>query len=402
MIPEIAGLIGLKITESCICNTVDKQNQLSCIARSVLHFLYLKAGEAGLLRPSTAQMDSDTALWGEWPYSAVLPKVAFLCDEMTWQDFRNYCNGIFLHPRLWAEQLAHFKPDFFFCEAAWTGIKGYEGVWRGRVYRDHRLVFDNRGILLDILSYCRKHGIPTLFWGKEDPTFFQHPVYDFTETALSFDFIVATALECVDRYRALGHPRVSLLPFGVDTNLFHPVDYPPEPGTAVFAGSWFNDQPSRCEFLEKLLDFSINHGLRLDIYNRKFDAKQKRFRFPDKYLPYLRPPVPYEETPALFHRYEYAINVNTVTESATMCSRRLLQLAANGATILSNETPAFSSLSDCLEVYPTGEPGLVYVRGNIAQIEAKYSIRHQFFNISAYCGCSAAEKERAFHGTPVG
>lgn len=376
------------------------RNLLTGAIRNVLHYLYLKAGEAGLMGASAGELDSDPVLWGDWPGKAGLPRVAFLCDEMTWQDFRGCCEGIFLHPRLWREQLELFAPDFFFCEAAWTGIGKYEGVWRGRVYRDRRLRFDNRGILLDILSHCRAHGIPTVFWGKEDPTFFRHPVYDFTETALSFDVIFTTAQECVEGYGALGHPRVELLPFGVDTERFYPVEAAPEPGSVVFAGSWFGDQPERCAALERLLDFSLARGLRLDIYDRKWGSKQKRFRFPDKYRAYLRPSVPYEETAALFHRYEYAINVNSVTDSATMCSRRLLQLAANGTAILTNETPVFSGLRDCLETFPTGEPGLVYARGNPGQISARYSVYHQFSNITACC--LAAEKERGFHGTPVG
>ena len=367
-----------------------------------MHYLYLKAGEVAPTRASAEQKDLDTALWGEQPPSAVSPKVAFLCDEMTWQDFQGCCDGIFLHPRFWREQLERFGPDFLFCEAAWTGIKGYEGSWRGRVYRDRRLLFDNRGILLDMLSYCRGHGIPTVFWGKEDPTFFQHPVYDFTETALSFDFIFTTAAECVERYRALGHPRVGVLPFGVDTERFHPGNSAPEPGTVVFAGSWFADQPQRCAALERLLDFSLSLGLRLDIYDRKFGARQKRFRFPEKYRDYLRPPVAYETTPELYHRYEYAININAVMDSATMCSRRLLQLAANGNTILTNETPVFSGLSDCLNLWPTEEPGLIYARGNVARIGEKYSIQRQFSDLIANCCPSAAERERMFHGTPVG
>ena len=378
------------------------KKRLSGAARSTLHYLYLKAGEAGFLGTSAEHMNSDTALWGGPSPSAVSPKVAFLCDDMTWQDVHGCCNGIFLHPRLWREQLESFEPDFLFCEAAWTGIKGYEGAWRGRVYRDRRLLFDNRGVLLDILSHCRDRGIPTVFWGKEDPTFFQHPVYDFTSTALAFDFIFTTAEECVERYRALGHPRVGLLPFGVDTARFYPVDCAPEPGTVVFAGSWFNDQPQRCAALERLLDFSLDRGLRLDIYDRKSGVRKKRFQFPDKYRAYLRPAVPYEETPALFHRYEYAINVNSVTDSATMCSRRLLQLGANGTAIISNETPVFSSLSDCLETWPTGEPGLVYARGNVARIAEEYSVQRQFSDITANCCPSAAERERRFHGAPVG
>lgn len=375
-------------------------NALDTIVRSAAHYLYLKAGKVGTWRISSTHIDSDAVLWGTQDSKTVSPKVAFLCDEMTWQDFYGCCNGIFLHPHLWKKQLQHFTPDFFFCESAWTGIKAYDGVWRGRIYRDQRLRFDNRDILLNILHYCRENKIPTVFWAKEDPTFFQHPVYDFTETALAFDFIFTTAQECVERYQALGHPRVELLPFGVDTERFHPADYPPEPGTVVFAGSWFGDQPARCQTLERLLDFSLDRGLRLDIYNRKSGSKQKRFRFPDKYQAYLRPAVPYEETATLFHHYAYAININSVTDSATMCSRRLLQLAANGATILTNETPVLSSLADCLETSPTEMPGLVYVRGDVAQIAAKYSVHHQFSNISACC--CATEKERGFHGTPVG
>lgn len=377
------------------------QKQLSRAARSVLHYLYLKAGGVAPTRVSAEQKDLDTALWGEQPPSAVSPKVAFLCDEMTWQDFQGCCDGIFLHPRFWREQLERFGPDFLFCEAAWTGIKGYEGSWRGRVYRDRRLLFDNRGILLDMLSYCRGHGIPTVFWGKEDPTFFQHPVYDFTETALSFDFIFTTAAECVERYRALGHPRVGVLPFGVDTERFRPGNSAPEPGTAVFAGSWFADQPQRCAALERLLDFSLSLGLRLDIYDRKFGARQKRFQFPEKYRDYLRPPVAYADTPELFRRYEYGINVNTVGSSATMCSRRLLQLAASGATILSNETPVFSTLRDCLEVWQAGEPGLVYARGDIAQIQALHSAQGQFLAALEACRSATRKEERTLYGTGV-
>ena len=310
---------------------------------------------------------------------------------MTWQDFQSCCDGIFLHPRLWQEQMELFAPDLFFCEAAWTGIKKYEGVWRGRVYRDRRLLFDNRRVLLDILAYCRTRGIPTVFWGKEDPTFFEHPVYDFTQTALDFDFIFTTAEECVERYRALGHPRVELLPFGVDTERFYPVEAAPEPGSVVFAGSWFGDQPERCAALERLLDFSLSRGLRLDIYDRKWGSKQKRFRFPDKYRAYLRPSVPYEETAALFHRYEYAINVNSVTDSATMCSRRLLQLAANGTAILTNETPVFSGLRDCLETFHrrTGaglcpwEPG-----ADLGQVFGLSSV-FQYHSVLSGCGKGA-------------
>ncbi|WP_294700993.1 CgeB family protein [uncultured Flavonifractor sp.] len=363
-----------------------------------MHYIYLKAGERSIAG-SRIEQEEGAALKGTKPFGAALPKVAFICDEMTWQDFSPCCNAVFLHPALWREQMEEFQPDFLFCEAAWSGIRGYEGVWRGRVYRDRRLRFENRRVLLELLSYCRVHQIPTVFWAKEDPIFFQHPVYDYTQTALEFDLVFTTARECIERYRALGHTRVFLLPFGVDTDRFYPDGSVPQAGTAVFAGSWFGDQPERCRVLERLLDFSLERGLELEIYDRKYNSGQKRFRFPSRYSPYLHPPVPYEQTPEMFRRYEYAINVNTVTNSATMCSRRLLQLAACGATIISNQTEVFSTLSDCLETWDSDCDGIVFARGNLSRIAARYSTQQQFLSVQSEVKFFRSGKEHSLYGS---
>ena len=368
------------------------------IIRSILHYIYLKAGERSIAG-SRIEQEEGAALKGTKPFGAALPKVAFICDEMTWQDFSPCCNAVFLHPALWREQMEEFQPDFLFCEAAWSGIRGYEGVWRGRVYRDRRLRFENRRVLLELLSYCRVHQIPTVFWAKEDPIFFQHPVYDYTQTALEFDLVFTTARECIERYRALGHTRVFLLPFGVDTDRFYPDGSVPQAGTAVFAGSWFGDQPERCRVLERLLDFSLERGLELEIYDRKYNSGQKRFRFPSRYSPYLHPPVPYEQTPEMFRRYEYAINVNTVTNSATMCSRRLLQLAGCGATIISNQTEVFSTLSDCLETWDSDCDGIVFARGNLSRIAARYSTQQQFLSVQSEVKFFRSGKEHSLYGS---
>ncbi len=371
------------------------QKALTGVVRSFMHYIYLKAGEWSPLLTKADPERVDAALWGEDRHSAVLSKVAFLCDEMTWQDFKDNCDAIFLHPSKWREQMELFRPDIFFCEAAWSGIQMFDGVWRGRVYRDRRVLFDNRQILLEILNYCQSRGISTVFWSKEDPTYFQHPVYDFTQTAMKFDIIFTTAQECVHLYEALGHRRVYLLPFGVDTDRFCTYGVTPQPDTVVFAGSWFADQPQRCQDLERLLDFSIAQGWHLDIYDRKYSSREKRFQFPKKYRSYIRPAVAYEMTPELFRRYEYGINVNTVVHSPTMCSRRLLQLAASGTTVLSNEAGVFSTLSDCLDIWYAKEKGIIFAKGNAAEIERRYSIKKQFNKI---LDTIEEERERAIHG----
>lgn len=342
------------------------------ILRNLLHYVYL---QAKLMAP----VPSSWELTGRGsPDGGKGVRAAFLCDEMTWQDFQGCCDCIFLHPKLWREQLRQFSPDILFCEAAWSGIERFPNVWRGRVYRDRRLSFDNRKVLRHILSECARRGIPTVFWNKEDPTYFRHPIYDFTDTALAFDMVFTTAQECIPDYQALGQQRVGLLPFGVNTELFSLEGYTPRPNTAIFAGSWFGDHPERCAALEQMLDYALERGWALDIYDRKSDSPEQRFRFPPKYRPYIRPAVPYREMAAIYKRYAYAINVNTVVDSASMCSRRLLQLAACGPVVLSNDSAALAGMSDCLETWPAGKDGLIFARGRPEAIRQRYDTRRQF------------------------
>ena len=297
------------------------------------------------------------------------PRVAFICDEMTWQDFEPFADCIFLHPKVWKKQLEQFRPDIFFCESAWSGIEAYPNVWRGRIYRDQRVNFENRDVLLDILAYCRKRGIRTVFWNKEDPTYFGHPIYDFMDTALRFDCIFTTAGECIDGYRAGGHDRVALLPFGVNTRMFHPEESIRKENRIMFAGSWFAEHTDRCKALEKLLDYAISQGWKLDIYDRNSNTQDQRFAFPEKYAPYLRPAVPFAQMPEVYRQYTHAINVNTVVGSPTMLSRRVLQLAASGVTILSNDAQGLQSLSDCLQICPCGEEGIVLIHPDVQAIQ---------------------------------
>lgn len=306
------------------------------------------------------------------------PRVAFICDEMTWLDFKDQCRSIFLSPRDWREQMDDFAPELLFCESAWDGSVCGWPDWRGRIYRNGGVWFENRKILLELLDYCRLRGIPTAFWNKEDPTFWQHPRYDFTDTALRFDYLFTTAEECVAGYRALGHRQVSVLPFGVNTALFSPSRQAPEAGRVIFAGSWFNDIPQRCRDMSLLFDHVLEQDMTLDIYDRKSSSGRKNFRFPQRYEPYIHPGVPYPELPALLGRYEYALNVNSVTDSQTMCSRRVLQMAACGMNIITNPSPAMASMEGLRLSRQYAGGRILYFESDAHQIAARYETARQF------------------------
>lgn len=305
-------------------------------------------------------------------YSSASPvRVAFLCDEMTWLDFSGYCDAIFLRPDIWRKQLTDFRPDLFFCESAWSGIPPFEGCWRGRVYKNRFVRFENRRELLGILDYCRSENILTVFWNKEDPAFFAHERYGFTDTALRFDRILTISEECVPRYKSLGCDNVDVLPFGVNTDMFHPRAETPIPGTAIFAGSWFGDQPQRCKDLSAILDYAISRNWRLDIYDRHSDSPEPRFRFPAKYRPYLHNAVPFKQLPDLASRYEWALNVNTVTNSRTAYSRRIPQMLACGAKVLSNSSRGAERIPGSRNIFLDGV-------GNALEIVCDFEILQSF------------------------
>jgi len=305
-------------------------------------------------------------------------KIAFICDEMTWCDYKDCFKSIFIRPFIWKKQFDDFKPDILFCESAWSGIDKYKNCWKGRIYKDGRILFENRKELLDILQYCNYNNIKTVFWNKEDPTYFHNTTYNFVSTGLLFDYLFTTAEECIDEYKNLGHKNVQVMPFGVNTKIFSSNDYKPQKNTAVFAGSWFSDQPERCRSLENLLDYAISQGWKLDIYDRKSGCTEERFRFPKKYHKYIRPSVKYSSIPEIYKRYEYAINVSTVTNSNTMFSRRVLHLIASGNNIVSNLFDGLNKLDNYIKIIDKPADNIVIFKGNMQKISDSLLVQNQF------------------------
>lgn len=310
-------------------------------------------------------------------------KIAFICDEMTWRDYSQYCTALFLHPFKWKKQLKEFKPDLLFCESAWAGIAGSNDCWRGRIYKDKRVAFENRKELFKIVDFCKKEAIPTVFWNKEDPTFFNNDVYDFSDTALKFDYIFTTAEECVARYRRLGGERAEVLQFGVNESFFN-VTCSANSGKAIFAGSWFDDMKKRCKTLCNLFDYTVKTGLTLDIYDRDACGGKGKTKFPEKYRERVKPAVAYKDLAGVFKEYEYAVNVNTVTHSKTMFSRRFLQLCACGVKVITNDFMGLETLGGCIEIIKRDKTsGTVILKGKPEKIKERFLTSVLFDRITA-------------------
>ena len=308
-----------------------RNNRLSS---TVVNYVYTSV--LGSLRKSSLQ-DVREAISSEELDSGEI-KVAFICDEMTWKNFSRECKCVFLTPKDWKKILKEFAPDILFCESAWTGIEKYKNSWRGRIYKNERLLCENRRTLLKIIDYCKKKEIATVFWNKEDPVYFDDPNYNYSNTAIKCDFVFTTAEECVERYKALGHKNVKTLMFGISPKLFNVAKNVQKRNVAVFAGSWYGDQSERCDELSRMFDMVLSNNIELEIYNRQSGSANSDYLFPEKYHPYIKDKVPYEQLTEIYKGAKYVININTVKNSKTMFARRVFEAMACGCIVISNES----------------------------------------------------------------
>ncbi|WPR66130.1 glycosyltransferase [Glutamicibacter protophormiae] len=270
------------------------------------------------------------------PYSHQIP-VAMIADDFTFGSFQPEFNTVRLMPKTWRQQMDAHKPQMFICESAWQGGSPEEHPWQGMIYTSIKFTKENRKQLIEILAYCHENGIPTVFWNKEDPVHFSDRINDFIRTSALFDYVFTTAVECVDLYiRDVGVPYADVLPFAVQPKLFNPIGSYGAGNSVNFAGTWYGRYPKRAKAASKIIDNILTSENEMVIYDRMYSSPDKAYSYPERYKKYTRPAISYAETADTYRQSKYGITLNTVTNSDTMFARRVFELAACGAVVLSN------------------------------------------------------------------
>lgn len=271
--------------------------------------------------------------------------VAMLVDEFTYNSYKYECNALPLEPSDWRRVFENNDIDFFFCESAWSGVDSQKRPWKGKVYASVNFPRENRTVLLEILDHCKRNGIPTVFWNKEDPAHYEDRVHDFVKTALLFDHIFTTDAECVERYKKdYGHKSVHLLMFATQPRLFNPIEKFDRTEEIIFAGSWYAQHPQRCEEMGRILDTIIAGDYPLKIYDRQSGNSDPNHKFPARFLPYVHPALPHDQLEQAYKGSKYALNINTVMESETMFARRVFELMSSNTLVISNHSKGMEKL----------------------------------------------------------
>jgi hypothetical protein len=257
-------------------------------------------------------------------------RLAVIADTFTITALRLEAHVLEIPRQRFDRALEAFAPDLVLVESAWNGN---DGAWQ---YCVAGVKPDDRR-LAELVEHARRLGVPVLFWNKEDPAHYD----DFIRAAAMCDAVATTDAGMIPRYVAeLGHDRVFALPFCIQPDIHNPRQphdhAAPRLPAAAFLGSWWASKfDARRDAQERLFDGARDVGL--EIFDRYLTFNEhERYRMPPEWLPYVHGTLSYEQALSAYRRYGVLLNVNTVTGSPTMFSRRALEAAACGAAVITN------------------------------------------------------------------
>lgn len=263
-------------------------------------------------------------------------KIATIVDDITAFSLEPDADLIPLTPGNWRWVLRFKKVDLLFVESAW---RGHKNTWQRKIASYGKGEATARE-LAGLVEWCNRKHIPTVFWNKEDPVHFNR----FKQASLPFHFVYTTDSNCLVNYNSLTGREAKMtgiLPFAVQPEHFTLLDVFKRSPSVAFAGGYYGSElPERSAVTTELL-----HGLKrldLTVYDRFWHRKQSS-SFPSEFDPYVVPGVSANHIAELYTRHSLYLNINTVSNSPTMLSRRVFELAAAGACIISNPSIAMSN-----------------------------------------------------------
>ncbi|MFW1808255.1 glycosyltransferase [Acinetobacter ursingii] len=268
-----------------------------------------------------------------WPVQEKKAKFISILDEISHNSWSNEFKLFPLNKNNNIAQIQGSTSSAFFIESCW---KGNDGAWE-YAFTSPGLKHQNAQKLLESLDVAKIKGLPIIFWNKEDPMHYEK----FLPIAEKCDVIFTTDENKVNDYkRDLPGKKVFALLFAANSYICNPVNrsrYDEE--TICFAGSYYSvghdDRKDQMDaLLPALLEFN---GA---IYDRFSKLKNERYFFPEQYRHLIRDAVDFKEMSVLYKHFKIFLNVNTITDSPTMMSRRVYELLACGTPVIS--TPSLA------------------------------------------------------------
>lgn len=263
-------------------------------------------------------------------------RIGIVADIFTYENLNYQYDCMYIKP---GQKIESNMFDIFFCESVWGGI---DESWRDEVFMFDKLKHTK---IVAIINRCKKLNIPTIFYAKEDPIFFDN----FKNCALLFDLVITTCMECVNKYKLMGCKKVMYTTFLINPIIHNPIKHNIVDRIA-FPGSYYQFIDNRVNIMDNILNAN-NSNNKIDIYDRqhvhnkatdqikKMQINKDKCKFPTKYKLNIYPSLTYSQIiDQVYKKYKYILNINSISDSKTMFSRRVMEVAGCGTNIISNNS----------------------------------------------------------------
>lgn len=262
-------------------------------------------------------------------------KVAVLTDGFTTDCLAAECQIRCLTRQNFRTVFQQWRPDLVFVESA---FHGFQGNWRYELAKQPLwLRWTKPTAIFELLACARDCHIPTVFWNKDDGAFFDA----FIDVAKAFDYVFTTDENCLESYRKRLPESVPvhvlMMPYQPKFHFFDGFHF--QHHALCFTGSYYRKILStRRAFMDMAFAACARAALPVHVFDRNHGRFSHRFefRYPQQAMMTVHPSVSHQQTAALYKQFAFSLNVNSVTDSATMYSRRLLEILACGGVVVTN------------------------------------------------------------------
>lgn len=291
------------------------------------------------------QLDQIPESNGSHYYTRYSNKIGIIADQFLYDSYKDIANFIYVTPDNY-EDICD-SVEFLLVVSAWRGLNN---EWRQMA----TIGSAANAILYETISYYQESGKTVVFYSKEDPPNYNH----FLPIAKRCDVIFTSALEMVDAYKKdCGHEFVYTMKFGINPLYHNPIGIRkfPKQKEVIFSGSWVKKYPDRIRDLKIIFEGVLAAGKKLKIVDRNFSLNSPAFFFPVKYNRYISPAIDHDYLQKTHKLYDWAININSVTDSRTMFANRVYELQAIGNLMLSNHSRGVEEQFEDVIIVKSGE-----------------------------------------------
>jgi len=264
-------------------------------------------------------------------------KIALISDNLTRDSLEAEDNTSIVNINKYNYKIVFkfWKPDFLFIESAW---EGKNNSWKFGVASYPGHPERNNNLLKKVIKYAKSLNIPTVFWNKEDGVHFDR----FIDSAKLCDYIFTVDINSVPRYKAIvdSNVIVDTLIFAVQAKFHNFTGFHFKSNEVDFVGSYSRHTHDARREWQDLFFSSAAEYSHLVVFDRNSHKTAKEYQYPDLKNITMKSSVKYEDTAQVYKDYLISLNVNTIIDSKTMFSRRLVEIIACGGIAVTNPSPA--------------------------------------------------------------